>query len=66
MKQELCIEDAMMKRSKKKIFRATTAVKSAARNVIGSPPATRQETPKTKKSQDKHKTTLGRLLSENE
>jgi len=56
----------MTKRAKKKKFRAATAVKSAARNVIGSPRPTRRETPITKKSQEKHKPTLSDLLSRNE
>jgi hypothetical protein len=54
----------MVKRKKKKVFRASAAVKSAARNVIGSPRPTVREIPKTKKSQEKHKPTLGTLLSE--
>jgi hypothetical protein len=57
----------MVKQSKKKKpFRAATAVKSAARNVIGSPRPTRQVTPKTEKSQEKHKPTLRSLLSTDE
>ena len=57
----------MVKRTKKKKkFSAATAVKSAARNVIGSPKPTRQQTPKTQNSQEKHKPTLGTLLSQDE
>jgi len=57
----------MVRRTKKKKkFSAATAVRSAARNVIGSPKPTRQETPKTGKSQEKHKPTLGALLSQDE
>ena len=56
----------MPRRKKKKAFRAATAVKSAARNVIGSPRPTVRETPATKKSKEKHKPTLNRLLSSTE
>jgi len=57
----------MAKRTKKrKTFSAATAVKSAARNVIGSPRPTRRETPKTEKSPKKYKPTLGTLLSQDE
>jgi len=56
----------MAKKAKKKTFRAATAVKAAARNVIGSPRPTRQVTPKTEKSQEKHKPTLSDLLSRGE
>lgn len=56
----------MAKRPKKKTFRAATAVKSAARNVIGSPRPSRPVTPKTEKSQEKHRFTLNRLLSSDE
>jgi hypothetical protein len=56
----------MPKKKVPKKFSAATAVKSAARNVIGSPPATRQEIPKTKKTKDKHKPTLGELLSKDD
>jgi hypothetical protein len=54
------------KRRKPKPFRATSAVKAAAREKIGTPPATRAE-PSTKKSKTqkpKHKPTLGDLLGE--
>jgi len=55
----------MSRRKKKKIFSATKAVKSIARDLIGSPPPT-QRIPKLKESRkdNKHKPTLGRLLSE--
>ncbi len=51
---------------KPKPFRAASAVKAAARHVIGTPPPTRfqpsAKRPKTKG--EKHKPTLGKLLSE--
>jgi hypothetical protein len=56
----------MPKKKSKKRFSAAAAVKSAARNVIGSPPATRQEVPKTKKTKQKHKPTLREMLSRDE
>jgi len=56
----------MARKKKKKTFKASTAVKSAARNVIGSPKPTIREVPKVRKSADKHKPTLGDLLSHDE
>ena len=57
----------MVKRTKKKKkFSAATAVKSAARNVIGSPKPTRRDELKPHNSQEKHKPTLGTLLSQDE
>jgi hypothetical protein len=54
---------AAKKTGKKKVFRASKAVKEAARNVIGTPRATVRETPKTKKPQQRHKRTLSDLLN---
>jgi hypothetical protein len=54
---------AAKKTGKKKIFRASKAVKEAARNVIGTPRATVRETPKTKKTHERHKPTLSDLLN---
>jgi hypothetical protein len=51
------------RKAKKKTFRASKAVKEVARNVIGSPRATIRETPKPKKSRQKHKKNLGDLLN---
>jgi len=56
----------MAKKAKKKKFSAAAAVKSAARNVIGSPRPTQREAPITKKSQEKHKPTLSRLIAGDE
>ncbi len=54
-----------MARRKKKTFSAAKAVKSAAREQIGSPPPTRRSPGlKEKKAREKHKSTLKRLLSE--
>ncbi len=52
-----------MARRKKKTFSAARAVRSAAREHIGSPPPTRR-VPARKQGKEKHKPTLGRLLSE--
>jgi hypothetical protein len=56
----------MARKKKPKPFRAVKAVKSAAREHIGAPPATRREDPrrKTERKQKKHKPTLGKLLDE--
>jgi hypothetical protein len=56
------------KKKKSKPFRAVTAVKAAARLVVGTPPPTRRD-PDLKKDarkKPKHKPTLGKILSENE
>jgi hypothetical protein len=52
-----------MPKKKKKAFRASKAVKSAARNVIGSPRPTRRQTSKKEKTVEKHKPTFGNLLT---
>jgi hypothetical protein len=54
----------MAKKKKSKPFRAVTAVKSMAREVVGAPRPTRRD-PDKKKSEvkdRKHKLTLGKLL----
>ena len=52
-----------MKEKKKSRFSATKAVKAAARAQIGSPAPTRADPLKTKKTGDKHRPTLGKLLA---
>jgi len=54
------------KRKKIRKFRATTAVKSAARAVLGSPPPVRREENRKPLTKQKHKDTLGKLLSDAE
>jgi hypothetical protein len=54
----------MAKKKKPKPFRAVTAVKSNARDLIGAPPPTRREPVITKKARPKHKPTLGEILSD--
>jgi hypothetical protein len=52
------------KKRKKGKFRATTAVKSVARQVLGTPPPVRRAENKKLAKKEKHKPTLGELLSE--
>jgi hypothetical protein len=53
----------MARKKKAKRFRAVTAVKEFARELIGAPPAGKIVVEKKKKPQ-KHKPTLGKLLGE--
>lgn len=48
---------------KKKTFSSTKAVKSLARERVGAPPPTRRAPDDKKKATEKHKPTLGKLLS---
>ncbi len=55
------------RKGKKKRFDVVKAVKSAARNVVGTPPPTRREMPTAKRKaakMEKYRPTLGNLLSE--
>ena len=54
------------KKRKPQPFRAASAVKAAAREVIGTPPPTRAEPgdKKRKSNTEKHKSTLSKLLEE--
>ena len=55
----------MARQKKKKKFSATKAVKSIARDLIGTPPPTQRiPTLKESRKDNKHKPTLGKLLSE--
>jgi hypothetical protein len=58
----------MAKAKKKKTFRAVTAVKALARERIGEPRPGQivLDSKKKARTSAKHKTTLGRLLEENE
>lgn len=51
-----------MSKRKKKRFSATKAVKAAAREQVGTPPATRRK--ESGRRREKHKPTLGKLLAE--
>jgi hypothetical protein len=53
----------MARRKKKKMFRASKAVKAAAREQIGSPRPRQVETPRPQKP-PRHKPTLGDLLAD--
>jgi len=57
--------DAMARKKKKKRFQAVKAVKELARERVGTPPAEKVVQDKKKKL-EKHKPTLGALLSESE
>ena len=54
----------MPKKKKIKRFRAVTAVKELARERIGMPPPTQIVPDRKKRTQQKHKPTLGKLLGE--
>jgi hypothetical protein len=54
------------KRKKPRPFRATSAVKAMARAAIGAPPPVKRAESKKRRKQEKHKPTIGKLLSENE
>ena len=55
----------MSGRKKKKKFSATKAVKSLARETIGSPPPVQRiPTLKESRREEKHKPTLGRMLAD--
>ena len=55
-----------MAKRKKKTFSAVKAVKSLAREHVGTPPPTRRESAQVKRESkaEKHKRTLGQLLSD--
>jgi hypothetical protein len=53
----------MRRKKKRQVFRASKAVKAAAREQIGSPQPTRVAPDRKKKqAREKHRPTLGRLL----
>ena len=55
----------MPKKKKRAVFRASKAVKAAAREQIGSPQPTRVVPDRKKKqTRDKHKPTLGEMIEE--
>ena len=53
----------MVRKARKKRFRAVDAVKALARERVGAPPAAKVVLEKKKKP-EKHKPTLGKLLGE--
>jgi hypothetical protein len=54
------------RRRKKKKFTATQAVKSMARTAIGAPPPVQREESRKRVRKQKHKPTLGKLLSDSD
>jgi hypothetical protein len=52
------------KKKKPGKFTATTAVKSAAREAMGTPPPARRQESAKRDKKPKHKPTLGKLLSD--
>ncbi len=54
----------MARKKKPKPFRAVTAVKSAAREQIGTPPPTRLEADVKKRERRKHKASLAQILAD--
>ncbi len=54
------------KKKKTRRFSATTAVKSLAREVLGTPPPVRKKESARRVKQAKHKATLGKILSDPE
>jgi hypothetical protein len=54
----------MARKRKPKPFKAATAVRSLARERLGTPPPTVREEDRRKQKGEKHKPTLGKLLSE--
>jgi len=54
----------MARKKKTEKFRVVTAVKEMARDRIGTPPPTQVVPDRKKRSQEKHKPTLGKLLGE--
>jgi len=52
------------KKKKARKFRATSAVKSLAREILGTPPPVHRAENKKLRKKEKHKPTLGKLLSE--
>lgn len=53
-----------MANRKPRKFRAVQAVKAAAREHIGAPPPTRRQAERKKQKTQKHKLTMGKLLSD--
>jgi|KBSMisStandDraft_5_1062788.scaffolds.fasta_scaffold198167_3 hypothetical protein len=57
---------AMAKKRKVKKFRKVEAVKALARERVGTVPSSRLIPDRRERTEEKHKTTLKKLLSENE
>jgi hypothetical protein len=63
--RERMVRNKMARKKKAKRFGAVQAVKELARERVGAPP-TEKVVPHKNKRQNKHKPTLGKLLSEGE
>ena len=57
---------AVPRKKKPKPFRATTAVKAMARTAIGAPPPVKRKESKKRGKAEKHRPSMGKLLSESE
>ena len=64
MSSALCPKEPMPRKKKTKPFRAVTAVKSLARDVVGTPPPTRRTESSNRPKREKHKATLSKLLAD--
>jgi len=53
-----------MAKKKVKKFRATSVVKAASRAVLGTPPPVKREESGKRRGKEKHKSSLGKLLAE--
>jgi hypothetical protein len=62
---ELWQDEEMPRKRKPKKFSKVDAVKALARERIGTPPSSRVVPDRKKEAAEKHKPTLGNLLSEN-
>jgi hypothetical protein len=54
----------MVRKRKPKPFKAATAVRSLARERLGTPPPTVRQADRRKEKGEKHKPTLGKLLTQ--
>jgi hypothetical protein len=54
----------MPKKKKLKKLRATSMVKEASRAVLGTPPPVKRAENKKRRKKDKHKASLGKLMTE--
>lgn len=59
----VCLNGAVPKK-KPKAFKATSAVKAAARAVLGTPPPVKRAENKKRQRKEKHKPSMGKLLAD--
>jgi hypothetical protein len=60
------VDCSLPKKKKTQRFRATTAVKSMARDVLGTPPPVQRQENTKRDKKPKHKITLSKLLSDSD